>query len=118
MINGYALVGRIAYIGEDHIILSVVRSNKNSEGEYETDKFNIYMSNSIVTSTKNYNKIGDIICVKGHMQSIEYEVDGKMYRKLKLLADKVTFLSSASNSSGSLKSIEDIEEEDYADCDE
>ena len=118
MINGYTLVGRITYIGEDYLVLSVSREYKNQDGEYEYDKFNIYMSNNILTSTKTYCHPGDVIGVKGTMQSIEYEIDGKMYRKLKLLADKVTFLSSSTtNKFGILGNIKDIEEESYEDCD-
>lgn len=118
MLNGYTLVGRLSYVGEDFIVLSVMRQYKDSDGEYKADKFNIYMSNNIATRTKEYCKVGDVIGVKGTMQSLEYEVDGKMYRRLRLLADKITFLSSATNKSVPLRGMQDIEEEAYEDCDE
>lgn len=98
MLNGYTLVGRLVYIGEDYIVLSVTRQYKNSDGIYEADKFNIYMSEPIAIRIKEYCKVGDVIGVKGTMQSLEYDVDGKMFRKLKLLADKITFLDSGSRS--------------------
>ena len=100
MLNGYTLVGRLVYMGEDYIVLSVTRRYKNSDGEYESDKFNIYLDNNIAIRTKEYCKVGDLIGVRGTMQSLEYEVDGKMYRKLKLLADKISFLASGSHSKG------------------
>lgn len=120
MLNGYTLVGRLAYIGEDYMVLKVTRQYKNSDGEYETDKFNVYMSDNILKNTKEYCKVGDVIGVKGTMQSLEYEVDGKMHRRLKLLADKVTFLSSSTNSTGFSKGqdIEDEECDSDVDCDE
>lgn len=118
MLNGYTLVGRLSYIGEDYIVLSVTRQYKNSNGVYDIDKFNIYMSNNILKNTKEYCKVGDVIGVKGTMQSLEYEVDGKMHRRLKLLADKVTFLSSSTNKTGPIRNMQDIEEEGYEDCNE
>ena len=118
MINGYALVGRIARMLDDCIIISVVRSYKNSEGEYESDLFNIYMSDNILKNTKEYCKVGDVVGVKGHMQSIEYTKDSTTYRRIRLLADKLTFLSSSTNSTGPVFSKgQDIEDEE-ADSDE
>ncbi len=118
MINGYALVGRIARMLDDCIIISVVRQYKNADGEYESDLFNIYSSENILKNTKEYCKVGDIIGVKGHMQSIEYTKDSTTYRRIRLLADKVTFLSSSTNSVGPVFSKgQDITDEE-ADSDE
>ena len=116
MVNGYTLVGRIARLLDDCMIISVVRSYKNQDGEYESDFFNIYMSNNILDNTKKYCKVGDIVGVKGHMQSIEYTKDSTTYRRIRLLADKVTFLSSSANSAAFSKG-QDIEDEE-ADSDE
>ena len=93
MMNMYTLVGRINYFGEDYLVLSVSRPYKNAEGIYETDKFNIYMSNGIATRTKEYCKLKDLIAVKGTLESVEYQENGKMFRKLKLVADKIQFLA-------------------------
>lgn len=118
MLNGYALVGRIARMLDDCIIINVLRQYKNADGEYESDLFNIYMSNNILDNTKKYCKVGDIVGVKGHMQSIEYTKDSTTYRRIRLLADKVTFLSSSTNFAGPVFSKgQDLTDEE-ADSDE
>lgn len=101
MLNQTVLVGRLVnepVIEEEKhctITLAVPRSYKNEEGEYETDFIPITLWNGIAQNTSEYCKKGDIIGVKGRLETkiIENE-DGTKNYKLELVAEKVTFLSS------------------------
>lgn len=77
------------------ITLAVQRSYKNEDGIYETDFVPCVMWNAIADNVKEYCKAGDLVGIKGRLQSdpIENE-DGTRSYDLKLIAEKVTFLSS------------------------
>ena len=79
------------------ISLAIPRSFKNAEGEYETDFIDCSLWNSIAENTAEYCKKGDIVGVKGRLQTSNYEKeDGSKVFKLDVVAEKVTFLSSRS----------------------
>ena len=93
MLNQVVVVGRITSDpvveeGKGVITLAVQRSYKNSEGEYETDFIPCNLFGNIATNTSEYCKKGDIVGVKGRIQSHE--------DKIEIIAEKVTFLSSKS----------------------
>ena len=90
------LVGRVANLevndeGKAVITLAIPRSFKNADGEYETDILKCRLYGAIATNTKEYCRKGDIVGVKGRLQS----EDGSMIA----IAEKVTFLSSKPNNS-------------------
>lgn len=92
MCNQVLLVGRLVEINEDNILyISVNRNYKNENDEYETDKIKVYVWGKISESTKQYCKVGDIIGIKGRLQ--EDKINGEM----KIVAERVTFLSSIKN---------------------
>lgn len=104
MLNQTVLVGRLVKEPvieeiEDrkycNITLAVQRSFKNAEGIYEEDIIPITLWNGIAQNTSEYCKKGDVIGVKGRLETkiIENE-DGTKNYKLELVAEKVTFLSS------------------------
>lgn len=93
MINQVMLVGRIANninTDDDNITVAVTRSFKNEYGEYETDFIDVAIRGTIAKTTTEYCKKGDIIGVKGNIKS---EISNGI-RKMILVAEKVTFLSS------------------------
>ncbi len=95
MLNQLVLVGRIVKLeetdnGKAVITLAIPRSFKNADGEYETDILKCKLYGAIATNTKEYCHKGDIVGVKGRLQS----EDGSMIA----IAEKVTFLSSKPNS--------------------
>ena len=104
MLNQTVLVGRLVKNPElkelesgksvSNITLAVPRSYKNSEGEYDTDFVDITLWDGVATNTAGFCKKGDMIGVKGRVQTQEYEVDGKEIKKMVIIAEKVTFLSS------------------------
>jgi len=123
MMNQIILVGRVAQEPELHItengkkksdlVLAVPRTFKNVDGEYETDFLDCILWTAIAETTTEYVKVGDVVGVKGRVQSriIEKE-DGTKYKKVEIIAERVTFLSSKGSKD---KSIEISETEDNED---
>ena len=108
MLNQAVLVGRIVRDPEvretengakiSNLTLAVPRSFKNAEGAYETDFIDVTLWNNIAQSTSEYCKKGDLVGVKGRIQTDSYEKDGEKKLLMKVIADRVTFLSSKSKS--------------------
>ena len=96
MLNQAILVGRVWDMSaENYIIVSIPRSYKNENGEYENDMVKVTLEGTINNNTREYCHKGDIIGVKGR---IRVDEDG-----MKIVGEKVTFLSSR---------IKDDEDED------
>ena len=107
MLNQTVLVGRIVNTPEvietengkkvANVTLAVQRSYKNQDGIYDTDFINCTLWNHVAESTAEYCKKGDIIGVKGRLQSNSFErEDGNREYRTQVMAEKVTFLSSKS----------------------
>lgn len=76
------------------IIVAVPRSYKNVDGIYETDFIPVILHNSIAQTTAEYCKSGDVVGVKGRLQTTKKEnVDGY---DIEIIAEKISFLSSKS----------------------
>lgn len=108
MVNQIVLVGRIARAPETKtsengkkyatITLAVPRNYKNVNGEYDTDFLDCTLWTSVAESTTEYCKTGDMIGVKGRVQSrIIESPDGVRRRKTEIVAERVTFLTSNSS---------------------
>ena len=104
MLNQIVLVGRltrditvnkssngnkVATIG-----LAIPRSFKNSEGVYDTDFVDCVIFDNIAENTSEYCSKGDIVGVKGRIQSRVIEEEDKKENVIEIIAEKVTFLSS------------------------
>lgn len=104
VLNQIIIVGRLVkdpFIREtdsgikvSNITLAVDRNFKNSNGEYETDFLDCILWKGIAASTAEYCRQGDLIGVKGRLQSRVYVNDNgdKKYTK-EVVAEKVTFLN-------------------------
>ncbi len=105
MLNQVVLVGRLT---EDpklnktekgnqvmSVNLAVNRAFKNSDGIYETDFIKCTLWNGIAENTAEYCKKGDVVGVKGRLQTNNY-IDSNDVKKygIEVIAEKVTFLSS------------------------
>lgn len=119
MINQVVLVGRLVQDPEVYetdngkkissITLAVPRAYKNIDGEYDTDFIDCTLWTGIAENTAEYCKTGDIIGVKGRLQTRLIEKDdGTKYKRVDIVAERVTFLSSN-------KSTNYSQEEDYID---
>lgn len=104
MLNQIVLVGRLVKDPEvnktendkdvSNLTLAVPRSYKNDQGEYETDFVDCVLWNNVANQTAEYCHKGDIVGVKGRVQTSTYEKDGEMKKSMQVVAEKVTFLSS------------------------
>lgn len=118
MLNQIILVGRLVKTPElfstengkkgSIVTLAVARSFKNQDGEYDTDFIDCTLWTAIAENTAEYCKTGDVIGVRGRVQSriIDNE-DGTKYKKMEIIAEKVTFLSSSKNTKEIVQEVED-----------
>ena len=85
MLNQIVIVGRLTSNPEvvksedgkerSQITLAVPRSYKNADGEYDTDFVDCVLWNGIATNTAEYCHKGDIVGVKGRIQTNNYETE-------------------------------------------
>ena len=104
MLNQTVIVGRIVKDPElketdsgkkvTNITLAVPRSFKNMNGEYETDYIPCVLWKGVAESTTQYCKKGDLVVIKGRIQSRSYETEEEKRYVVELIAEKVTFLTS------------------------
>lgn len=77
------------------VVIAVNRNFKNTEGIYETDFIRCILWNSIAANTKEYCHCGDVIGLKGRLQSSKYvDENEKTHYVTEVIAERVTFLSS------------------------
>lgn len=76
------------------ISLAIPRSFKNSNGDYDTDFIDCVAFDNIAENTSEYCSKGDIVGVKGRIQSRTIEKDDIKENVVEIIAEKVTFLSS------------------------
>ena len=92
MLNQTVIVGRLVrdpelYETENgnkvtNITLAVPRSYKNVNGEYDTDFVPCVLWKGVAENTVEYCRKGDLLGVKGHVQTRDIEVDEDVKRKL------------------------------------
>lgn len=93
MFNQSILVGRIIRDIENEnetVTISIPRSHKNENGEYDTDFVDVVIKGIVAKITTEYCHKGDIIGIKGKVQTEIIEDVKKMI----IVAERVTFLSS------------------------
>ena len=104
--NNVVLVGRLTSNPEiteteggrqvTYVNVAVSRNYKNVDGVYETDFIRCILWNEIAENTTEYCKIGDVIGIKGRLQTSSYDDEnGKRHFVTDVVAERVTFLSSA-----------------------
>lgn len=80
------------------IVLAVSRGYKNSDGIYETDFIRCVLWNGIASATKDYCHKGDVVGVKGKLQSRSYDDNNEKKYITEVIVDKITFISSIKTS--------------------
>ena len=103
MNNLVVLVGRLVSTPElketeegkkvTYITLAVPRRFKNEEGIYETDFIDCTLWYGIAESTTEYCRRGDLIGIKGRIQTTDVERDDFKDKKTEIVAEKVSFLA-------------------------
>lgn len=86
MLNQVVVVGRIYSMENGKLVMAVPRSFKNENGEYDTDYIEVRLSKSIEENVSTYCEIGDLVGIKGRLESD--------LNRMSVVAEKVTFLSS------------------------
>ncbi|MBP3635720.1 MAG: single-stranded DNA-binding protein [Bacilli bacterium] len=104
MLNQIVIVGRLVKDPElketetgkkvTNITLAVPRSYKNVNGEYDTDFIDCTLWTGVAESTSEYCKKGDLLGVKGRVQTRVYEKEEEKKYITEVIAEKVTFLTS------------------------
>ncbi len=104
MLNQIILVGRLTRDITVHksdkgnkvatISLAIPRSFKNSDGVYDTDFIDCVAFDNIADNTSEYCSKGDIVGVKGRVQSRVVEKEDKKEYIMDIICEKITFLSS------------------------
>ncbi len=104
MLNQIVLVGRLTKdptLKElengkkvTEISLAVPRCFKNMNGTYDTDYLKCILWEHVAENTTEYCKKGDLVGVKGRIQSKTIELVEKKITMLEIVAEKVTFLTS------------------------
>lgn len=104
MLNQTVIVGRIVQEPElrqtetgnkvTNITLAVPRSFKNINGEYDTDFIPCTLWKGVAENTVEFCKKGDLVGVKGRLQTRSIEFEDNKRQVMEVIAEKVTFLSS------------------------
>ena len=104
MLNQTVLVGRLVRDPElfttengnkiTNITLAVPRSYKNSDGEYDTDFISCVLWKGVAENAVEYCHKGDLLGVKGRLQSRNIETEEARREVMEVVAEKITFLSS------------------------
>ena len=108
MTNNLILVGRIVKTPElrktesgtsvSNVTLAIPRPFKNQEGNYDTDFIECTLWNSIAKTTCEFCEKGDLIAVKGRIQSSTLDKeDMPKINILQVIAEKISFLTNTKN---------------------
>ena len=105
MLNQVVLVGRIVFdlelkkndSGKKYLslMLAIPKSFKNIEGTYDTDFIRCIVWDNVASNTSEYCKKGDIVGLKGRLQSRLVERNDKKENIMEVIGEKVTFLTSS-----------------------
>lgn len=102
MHNLVCLIGRLSQDvnlekegGKDvaRLTLAVQRTFKNEDGVFEIDYIDIVLYNMLATHTSEYCKKGDLVGIKGRLESTQMASGST----LEVVVDKLSFLSSKAN---------------------
>lgn len=78
------------------LTLKVQRNFRNSEGAFEADIIHCTLWRGIAENCIDICKVGDVIAVKGRIQSHPYTTDDKVtYMNYEIIAEKVSFLQTS-----------------------
>ena len=109
--NNVVLVGRLTKDPEvmeksegkkvTTVTVAVNRNFKNAEGKYDCDFIRCVLWDGIAVNTSEYCKKGDVIGIKGRLQTSTYEdKDNNINYVTEVIAERVTFLSSTKKEEG------------------
>ncbi len=106
--NNITLVGRLTQEPEVKestdgtvrtvITVAVSRDYKNQDGTVDTDFIKCVLWNGIASATKDYCHKGDVVGIKGKLQTRSYETeDNQKKHVMEVMVEKITFISSCTS---------------------
>ena len=118
MMNQFCCVGRLVSDPEKqtsengksylNFTLAVPRSYKNADGVYDTDFLDVVTFGQIADSTAEYCKKGDLVGIKGRVETSVYENEaGEKKKSTQIIADRISFLCSKQKEQESVKESDD-----------
>lgn len=118
MLNQLVIAGRLVADPEikksendksyTNMTIAVPRSYKNTDGIYETDFIDCVAFGSMSETTCEYCKKGDVIGIKGRVETSVYEDEsGEKKKFTSVIAEKISFLSSRHKEQDDVKESDD-----------
>ncbi|MBQ3475163.1 MAG: single-stranded DNA-binding protein [Bacilli bacterium] len=118
MMNQIVIVGRLTKDPEiiksedgkerSQITLAVPRSYKNADGVYDTDFVDCVLWGGVAENTSEYCRKGDLIGLKGRIQTSNYETEnGEKKKSTQIVAEKITYLSSRKEKEDDIEKSDD-----------
>ena len=105
MTNQVVIIGRLVRVPEikqteneknyANVTIAVPRNYKNMNGEYDTDFIDFTVWDNIAQNVIDYCHKGDLIGVKGRMQSRKLD-DGS--KQMEIVGERITFLATPKKS--------------------
>ena len=114
MVNQIVLVGRIARTPETRITENgkKMATLTLAVPRYDTDFLDCTLWSAVAESTSEYCETGDMIGIKGRLQTRVVETpEGTKRKKTEIIAEKVTFLTSNPQRRKSESSVEELSED-------
>lgn len=103
MINNVVLTGKVIELPQmretasgikyANILLEITRPFKNSNGVYDSDRISVTLWKGIAETANEACKIGDLLGIKGRIQSYSVEKESQTYYNYEIVAEHVSFMS-------------------------
>ena len=77
-----------------NITLAVNRSYKNADGIYDVDFIDCVLCDELSNNIKEYCKKGDLIGIRGRLETSIYQKDKVFHRTMDVVVEKLILLSS------------------------
>lgn len=77
-----------------NVVLEITRPFKNSNSQYDHDRIVVTMWKGIAETAMEVCKLGDILGVKGRVQSYSVEKENQTYYNYEIVAEHVSFIAS------------------------
>lgn len=103
MINNVVLTGKVVELPKvretatgikyANILLEVMRPFRNSNGVYESDRMSVTLWKGIAETAIDVCKVGDLLGIKGRIQTYSVEKENQTYYNYEIVAEQVSFMS-------------------------
>lgn len=74
------------------VVLEITRPFKNHQGIYDVDRIAVTLWKGLAETSKDLCKIGDVLGIKGRIQSYSVERDGKTFFNYEIVAEYISYI--------------------------